>query len=92
MLISAENKVDENICHIFQQRRRQLALKELKAGRCRLHLSGFEDIYQDQGVQLSQLHQQNYWYYCLVGALETSAPPAGCRSLLWAQKKVSKVV
>lgn len=42
MLISAENKVDENICHIFQQRRRQLALKELKAGRCRLHLSVFE--------------------------------------------------
>ena len=22
-----------------------------------------------KGVQLSQLHQQNYWYYCLVGAL-----------------------
>ena len=22
-----------------------------------------------------ELHQQNYWHYCLVGALETSAPP-----------------
>ena len=22
-----------------------------------------------------ELHQQNYWDYCLVGALETSAPP-----------------
>ena len=47
MLISAENNVGEKICHTFQQRRSQLALKLLKAGRCRLHLPGFEGIYQD---------------------------------------------
>ena len=29
---------------------------------------------------------------CLVGAAETAAPPAGCNTHLWAQKKVSKVV
>ena len=87
MLISAENKVDEKICHIFQQRRSQLGLKYLKAGRCRLHLPGFENIYQDQGVLLSQLHQQNYWYYCLVGAHGTSAPPTGCHTHLRTQKK-----
>ena len=65
MLISAENKEGEKICHIFQQRRSLLALKWLKAGRCRLHLPGFEDIYQDQGVQQSLLHQTSFGWYTI---------------------------
>ncbi|WP_278813333.1 hypothetical protein, partial [Leyella stercorea] len=40
-----KNEVGEKICHIFQQRRSQLALKWLRAGRCRLHLPGFERIF-----------------------------------------------
>ncbi|WP_278909740.1 hypothetical protein, partial [Leyella stercorea] len=40
-----KNEVGEKICHIFQQRRSQLAMKRLRAGRCRLYLPGFERIF-----------------------------------------------
>ena len=53
MLNNAENDVDEKIYHIIQQRCSKLVLNKLRAGRCRLHLPGFDDIFQDtkKGLQ-----------------------------------------
>ena len=38
------NQVSENIYHIFHFQRSALRIKEIRAGRCRLYLPGFERI------------------------------------------------
>ncbi|WP_455513166.1 hypothetical protein, partial [Leyella stercorea] len=40
-----KNEVGEKICHIFHFQRSALRIKGIRAGRCRLHLPGFERIF-----------------------------------------------